>query len=78
MPEQDANLLEILIGQITQDRDINSVLGKALSVLPKTKLLKPIRNLLHRGYLRIERYPFWTGRPKGLRHAPTYCVIVKL
>jgi hypothetical protein len=48
MPEQDADLLEVLICQITQDRDINSILGKALSVLPKTKLLKPNRNLLHR------------------------------
>jgi hypothetical protein len=48
MPEQDADLLKVLISQITQDRVINSIVGKALSVLLKTKLLKPIRNLLHR------------------------------
>jgi hypothetical protein len=49
MPEQDADLLEVLVGQVMQDRGINSILGKALCVLPKIELLKPIRNLLHRG-----------------------------
>jgi class 3 adenylate cyclase len=28
---------------------IDVILGKALSVLPETELLKPVRNLLHRG-----------------------------
>jgi hypothetical protein len=44
-----------------QDRDVYSILGKPLSVLPKTYLLKPIRNLLHCGLLRILRYPFLLG-----------------
>ena len=30
-------------------RETHVILGKALSVLPKTELLKPVRNLLHRG-----------------------------
>jgi hypothetical protein len=49
MPEQDADLLKVMIGQIAEHREINSVLSKALRVLPETELLKPIRDLLHRG-----------------------------
>jgi hypothetical protein len=28
--------------------NVNLILGKALSVLPKAEFLKPVRNLLHR------------------------------
>ena len=49
MPEQDAYLLQVLIGQISEHREINSVLGKALRVLPETELLQPVGDLLHRG-----------------------------
>src|SRR5262245_30938152 len=45
---RDADFFEVLIGQIGQNDKGNVVLGKALSVLPETELLKPIRNLLHR------------------------------
>jgi hypothetical protein len=38
-----------LIGQIRQNAKGNVILGKALSVLPETELLKQVRNLLHRG-----------------------------
>src|SRR6516162_4215344 len=49
MPERrDTNLFEILIGQVTQNLEVNIVLGKALSVLPETELFEPVRNLLHR------------------------------
>jgi hypothetical protein len=47
MPERDADVLEILIRQEAEYRDINFILGKALRVLPETKLSKPVRNLLH-------------------------------
>ena len=47
MPERDADVLEILIRQKAEYRDINFILGKALRVLPETKLSKPVRNLLH-------------------------------
>ena len=40
---------EVLIRQIRKDAEIDLVLGKALSVLPEAELLKPVRNLLHRG-----------------------------
>jgi hypothetical protein len=43
MPKQDAYLLQVLIGQISEHREINSVLGKALRVLREIELLKPIR-----------------------------------
>src|SRR6516162_10992104 len=49
MPERrDTNLFEILIGQVTQNLEVNIILGKALSVLPETKLFEPLQNLLHR------------------------------
>ena len=49
MPERrDTNLFEILIGQVTQNLEVNIILGKALSVLPETELFEPVRNLLHR------------------------------
>jgi hypothetical protein len=46
MPEQDAYLLQVLIGQISEHREINSVLGKPLCVLTE---IQPISDLLHRG-----------------------------
>ena len=48
MPEWDADVLEVLIGQIAEDRDIDHVLGKALSVLGQTDLFEPITNIQHR------------------------------
>ena len=45
----NANLFEVLICQIRKDGKIDVVLGKALSVLPETELLEPVRNPLHRG-----------------------------
>jgi hypothetical protein len=48
MPDRgDANLFEILVGQVTQNLEINIILGKALSVLPETEPFEPVRNLLH-------------------------------
>jgi hypothetical protein len=46
---RNADLFEVLICQISKDGKIDVVLGKALSVLPETELLEPVRNLLHRG-----------------------------
>jgi hypothetical protein len=42
MPEQDANLLEVLICQVGKRRDADPVLSKALRFLPETELLKPV------------------------------------
>jgi hypothetical protein len=49
MSERDADVLEVLIGQIAEYRDIDLVLGKGLGILGHPELFEPIRNLLHRG-----------------------------
>ncbi len=49
MPEQDADVFEILIGQMAKRRDIDPILGKGLRVLGHAELFEPIRHLLHRG-----------------------------
>jgi hypothetical protein len=41
--------LEVLISQMAQYRDINSVLGKALGVLGHAKFFEPVCNLLYCG-----------------------------
>jgi hypothetical protein len=67
MPERrDADLFEILIGQFTQNIEINIILGKALSVLPETELFEPVRNLLHRRLSTDLALPFWTGMSASL------------
>ena len=43
---RNANLFEVLIGQIRQDDKTNVVLGKALRVLSETELLEPLSDLL--------------------------------
>jgi hypothetical protein len=49
MPERDAYVLEILIGQIPKGTSVNIVFGKALGVPGHSQLLKPVCNFLHRG-----------------------------
>jgi len=53
MPEQHADVLEVLFRQMTEGRETNSVFGKTLGVLGHAELFEPIRNLLHRGPRRI-------------------------
>ena len=45
----DPKLFQVLVCQMRQDTKIDVVLSKALRVLSETELLKPVRNLLHRG-----------------------------
>ena len=47
MPEQHADILEVLIGQVGEDGKVNVVLGKALRVLGHAEFFEPVRNLLH-------------------------------
>ena len=47
---RNADLFEVLIGQIRQDDKIDVILGKALRVLTETELFEPIRNLLPNGH----------------------------
>ena len=49
MPERDAKLFEIVIGQMREYRDIDVIFDKALGVLGHAEVLEPVRNLLHAG-----------------------------
>ena len=49
MPERDAKLFEIPIGQMTEDGGIDVVLGKAPGVLGHAEFFEPVLNPLHRG-----------------------------
>jgi len=51
MPERNADLLEILIGKMAEDRDINVVISESLGVLSQAELRQPVRNRLHCGLL---------------------------
>jgi hypothetical protein len=52
MSKQDAELFQILIGQIGKDAEINPVLIEDLGVLAKTEPGKPLGDLLHCSPLR--------------------------
>src|SRR5262245_42115904 len=47
MAQQNAEILEILLCEVADDREINSVVGEALGVLRQAELFEPLRNLLH-------------------------------
>jgi Histidine kinase-, DNA gyrase B-, and HSP90-like ATPase len=51
VPKQNAEVLEVLVGQVGEYRDIDSILGEALRVLRHAELVEPVRNLLHCGAL---------------------------
>jgi hypothetical protein len=53
MPEQDADVFQVLIRQMREYREINSILGKPLGVLGHAELFEPVRNLLHCGVPRL-------------------------
>ncbi len=46
--ENYADLLQVLIGQVWKDGEVNAVFGKALRVLGHAAPFEPVRNLLHR------------------------------
>jgi hypothetical protein len=46
---EDSKFFQVLVCQMRQDTKIDVIIGKASRVLPETELLKPVRNLLHRG-----------------------------
>ena len=64
MPKRDANVLEVLIGQMGEYGEIDLVLSKALAVLGHAELFEPVPDLLHCGALSrapcdapVEDYP---------------------
>jgi predicted site-specific integrase-resolvase len=48
MPEQDADVLEVLIGKMRKDRDVDAVVRKCAGVLGQAEPCEPIGNFLHR------------------------------
>src|SRR5262245_55081869 len=48
MPQQNTKVLEILLRQIADDREVNGVVREALGVLGQAELFEPVRDLLHR------------------------------
>jgi hypothetical protein len=64
-----------LVSQVTQNGELNMVLGKTLCVLGHAELFEPFCNLMHWRPPRIYRYPFWTGTAESLPQAPTYCAL---
>jgi len=47
MSEENAKLLEILIGQMGKNRDVDAVLDEALRILGQANTFQPLRNMLH-------------------------------
>ena len=50
MPEQDADVLEILIGQMAEIREINAVLSEALGVVAQPEFIQPFSDRLQYFY----------------------------
>jgi hypothetical protein len=46
--EQDADVLQVLIGKMGKDRDVDAVLRKCADVLGQAEPCEPIGNFLHR------------------------------
>jgi hypothetical protein len=46
--EYDTKVFQVLVCQILEDREINSVLDKTIGVLGHAEFFEPVRNLLHR------------------------------
>jgi hypothetical protein len=55
VPESDTELFEMLIGQVGENGEINSVLDKALGVLGHAEFFEPLRYWLHGGHQRSHR-----------------------
>src|ERR1700679_1191999 len=52
--------LQVLVCQIRQNGETDVILDKALRVLPEPKLLKPVRNRLHRDPRQVSpTFPHW-------------------
>jgi len=75
MPEQHADVLKVLIGQMAKCCETNPVFSKTLRVLGHAELFEPVGSLLHRGPLGTLHSPLWTDRTESLPHAPTYCSV---
>ena len=48
MPEQDTDVLEVLISQVGECRNADPIFSKAFCILPETERFEPLRGLLRR------------------------------
>src|SRR5262249_9460384 len=65
MTKRNTNVLEVLVGEITQDTHvIDAVISKELGVLGHAELFEPVRNLLHRGHQGRSWSSFWATATK--------------
>ena len=55
MPQQHTKVFEVLFRQIPQNREINGVLGEALSVISHSERRQPLGNIFHGSLHRSER-----------------------
>src|SRR5262245_14741103 len=67
MPQQNTQVLEILLCQIADDREVNGVGGEALGVLGQAELFEPVRDLLHR-----DSASYWIPPPESVT-TPSAC-----
>jgi hypothetical protein len=44
MPEWNTDVLEVLVSQMGEYRDVNFIFGKTLGVLLETECMEPLRN----------------------------------
>ena len=47
MAERHSHILEVLIGEMPEHRDIDLILGKALGVLSHAEFFEPVRKVPH-------------------------------
>ena len=55
MPQQHTEVFEVLFRQISQNREINGVLGEALGVFSHSERCQPLGNIFHGNLHRSER-----------------------
>jgi hypothetical protein len=59
--EDHAEILEILIGQVWEDGEINPILVKTLRILGHAKLFEPLSNIVH---YTVTKSGFRTSEPE--------------
>ena len=47
MSKRNADILQVLIGEMPKDGDVDFIIGKTLCVLSETNSRKPVRNIRH-------------------------------
>src|SRR5262249_54642244 len=75
--EQDTKVFKVLVCQVLEDREVNSVLRKPLHVLGHAEFFEPVRNLLHRGHQGRSWSSFWATATKSVPLTATARLVKK-